>query len=588
MKKKSILAQLMSFAGKYKYLTYASWILSATSALVALMTYYCIWKIIREVLIVAPDFSQAQNIVSNGWFAVGFAASSVLIYIAGLLCSHLSAFRIATNIRSQLMRHIFKLPIGEIERIGSGKLRKTVHECAAATETYLAHRLPDRAGAVVTPLGILFLLLFFDWRLGLLCLAPIALGFFALTKMTGMGENKMKQYENALSDMANQAVEYVRGMPVIKTFGQTIFSFKKFKRSIDYYKHWAISYTRQCQYPWITYIVIINSVFIFLIFAGLYFTRTGLENKFITDFLFYVIISPVISVTLSKIMYQSRDALQVKDALERINSVFAIKPLYQSLLPQKPKDTSIELQNVSYGYDGKTYALNDVSFRIEHGQTVAFVGPSGGGKTTLAGLLARFFDPQKGNILIGGTDIKQIEKKDLVNTISFVFQNNRLLKTSILENVRLAKPDASRSEVLEALEKAQCKDILEKLPSGADTVIGTDGIFLSGGQQQRIAIARVILKNTPIVILDEATAFADPDNETLIQKAFGELSKNRTVIMIAHRLSTVINADKIFVVKDGRIEESGTYEQLERQNGIFARMWQNFQTSVKWKVAKEV
>ena len=589
MKKQSNLSRLLMIAGSYRYLTYASWILSAISALIALVPYYFIWQVMREVLEVAPDFSRAQNLTYNGWMAVMFAVIAVLVYIAGLMCSHLGAFRIATNLRLQSMNHIVKLPLGFAEHFGSGKLRKIVNESSAATETYLAHQLPDRANALATPCGLLVLLFVFDWRLGLLSLAPVLLGFLIMMAMTGKEmQQKMKEYQNALDDMAGEAVEYVRGIPVVKTFGQTIFSFKKFKDSIDRYKVWVIAYTKQLRTPMMFYTAAINGVFVFLIAGALLFTQDQVTTEFLLNLVFYIIITPIISVTLTRIMFQSENAMIVDDALQRIDSVLNLEPLKETAHPKHPKDGSVELEQVHFSYDGEKEVLKGVSLSIRAGQTVAFVGPSGGGKTTLANLISRFFDPQSGTVRVGGVDVRDIPKEELMNTVSFVFQNSRLIKASVFENVRLGKPEATREEVMAALKNAQCDDILEKLPDGMDTVIGTKGVYLSGGEQQRIAIARVMLKNTPIIILDEATAFADPDNETRVQAAFSKLSQGKTVIMIAHRLSTVAGADRIYVVKDGQIAESGSSRELMERGGLFARMWQNYQTSIQWKVQKEV
>lgn len=589
MKKQSNLSRLLTIAGSYRYLTYASWILSAISALIALVPYYFIWQVMREVLEVAPDFSRAQNLTYNGWMAVMFAVIAVLVYIAGLMCSHLGAFRIATNLRLQSMNHIVKLLLGFAEHFGSGKLRKIVNESSAATETYLAHQLPDRANALATPCGLLVLLFVFDWRLGLLSLAPVLLGFLIMMAMTGKEmQQKMKEYQNALDDMSNEAVEYVRGIPVVKTFGQTIFSFKKFKDSIDRYKVWVIAYTKQLRTPMMFYTAAINGVFVFLIAGALLFTQDQVTTEFLLNLVFYIIITPIISVTLTRIMFQSENAMIVDDALQRIDSVLNLEPLKETAHPMHPKDGSVELEQVHFSYNGEKDVLNGISISIPAGQTVAFVGPSGGGKTTLANLISRFFDPQSGTVRVGGVDVRDIPKEELMNTVSFVFQNSRLIKASIFENVRLGKPEATREEVMAALKNAQCDDILEKLPDGMDTVIGTKGVYLSGGEQQRIAIARVMLKNTPIIILDEATAFADPDNETRVQAAFSKLSQGKTVIMIAHRLSTVAGADRIYVVKDGQIAESGSSRELMERGGLFARMWQNYQTSIQWKVQKEV
>lgn len=588
MKKQSDLSRLMGYAGNYRYFTYASWVLSAVSALVALVPFVYIWKILRDVLNAAPDYAQAVNIPHYGWMAVLFAVLAYLIYIAALMCSHLSAFRVATNLRLEVSEHLATLPLGFTETFGSGKLRKIIHESTGAAETFLAHQLPDKYNAMATPIGLLVLLLVFDWRLGLLSLVPVALGFVIMSAMTGRRmADKMRQYGNALESMSNEAVEYVRGIPVVKTFGQSVFSFKKFKATIDEYEKWVIAYTKELRMPMMLYTAAINGVFAFLIVGGLLFTRNGVTSEFLLNLLFYIIITPVISLTLTRIMYMSENELVVADALARVDSVLDAEPVPENDHPRHPKDASVSLKDVHFSYDSKTDVIKGVSLKIQPGQTVAFVGPSGGGKSTLANLVCRFFDVQSGSVRVGEADVRDIPKEELMDTISFVFQNSRLLKGSILDNVRLGRPQATEAEVLAALKAAQCMDIVEKFPAGIHTVIGTKGVYLSGGEQQRIAIARAMLKNVPILILDEATAFADPDNEAKVQAAFAQLAKGKTVLMIAHRLSTVANANCIYVVQDGQIVESGTKDELCAQNGLFARMWQEYQASVQWKVAKE-
>ena len=588
MKKQSDLSRLMGYAGNYRYFTYASWVLSAVSALVALVPFVYIWKILRDVLNAAPDYAQAVNIPHYGWMAVLFAVLAYIIYIAALMCSHLSAFRVATNLRLEVSEHLATLPLGFTETFGSGKLRKIIHESTGAAETFLAHQLPDKYNAMATPIGLLVLLLVFDWRLGLLSLVPVALGFVIMSAMTGRRmADKMRQYGNALESMSNEAVEYVRGIPVVKTFGQSVFSFKKFKATIDEYEKWVIAYTKELRMPMMLYTAAINGVFAFLIVGGLLFTRNGVTSEFLLNLLFYIIITPVISLTLTRIMYMSENELVVADALARVDSVLDAEPVPENDHPRHPKDASVSLKDVHFSYDGKTDVIKGVSLKIQPGQMVAFVGPSGGGKSTLANLICRFFDVQSGSVRVGEADVRDIPKEELMDTISFVFQNSRLLKGSILDNVRLGRAQATEAEVLAALKAAQCMDIVEKFPEGIHTVIGTKGVYLSGGEQQRIAIARAMLKNAPILLLDEATAFADPDNEVRVQAAFAQLAKGKTVIMIAHRLSTVASADCIYVVQDGQIAESGTKDELCAQNGLFARMWQDYQASVQWKVAKE-
>lgn len=588
MKKQSDLSRLLGYAGKRKYFSYASWVLAALSALVALAPFYFIFNIIKEVFETTPDFGNAKNLIFNGWMAVLFAVIGYLLYIAALMCSHMAAFRVATNMRKDVLSHLVKLPLGYVEEAGSGRLRKIINDSTAASETYLAHQLPDKAVAVATPIGLIALLFIFDWKLGLLSLIPVVLAFLIMASMTGKKmAQKMKEYQNSLDAMSNEAVEYVRGIPVVKTFGQTVFSFKRFKATIDNYEKWVISYTKDLRIPMMLYTAAINSVFVFLIVAALIFTKNGVTNEFLLNLIFYIIITPVISLTLTKMMYQSENAMIVADALQRVDTILDAEQLPEAVNGKKPADSSIEFRNVSYSYDGVKNAVENVSLNIHSGSTVAFVGPSGSGKSTMENLISRFFDVSEGQVLVGGVDVRNIKKEILMDNVSFVFQNSHLIKGTILDNVRMARPQASKEEVMNALEKSQCMDIVKKLPNGVDTVVGTNGVYLSGGEQQRIAIARVMLKNAPVVILDEATAFADPDNEVMVQKAFSELAKDRTVIMIAHRLSTVAGADRIYVLKDGKIEEYGKYNELINNGGMFSKMWNDYRHSVDWKVSKE-
>ena len=587
-KKNDTMQKLFVYAGKYRYLMILSWVLAFVSGIVALMPFYCIWKMIREVL---QSTGNLQNITQYGWQAVGMAILAMVIYILALVCSHLAAFRIQANLRSSLMRHILKLPSGMMDKEGTGKLRKTVNECSEATETYIAHQLPDKYVATATPIGLGILLFVFDFRLGLLSLVPVVLGFLIMGTM--MGENmkkKMVEYQNALEEMSNEAVEYVRGIPVVKTFGQTVFSFRRFEESIHKYEKWTISYTRDLCMPMTGYTVAINSVFAFLIAGAFLFgnIRSGsVDNVFLLNLLFYIIITPVITVTLTKMMYAGENAMVIEDSMNRMNSVLEMKPLPESVKKEEMKDSSVVFDHVSYRYEGNdTDALHDVSFTVHTGEHVAFVGPSGGGKTTLAGLTARFMDASEGIVCVGGTDVRNIDQKELMDNVSYVFQDSRLLKTSIFENVRMGKKDATREEVRQALEDACCKDIIDKLPEGMDTVIGSSGTYLSGGEMQRISIARAMLKSAPILILDEATAFADPDNEAMVQKAFSRLSEGKTVIMIAHRLSSITDADKIYVLKEGSIAESGSHEELLNKEGLYAHMWNAYNHAVNWKAGE--
>lgn len=581
--------RLFEYADNYKYLTIASWVLATVSAFIALVPFYYIWRLIKEVIRVSPDFDRAQNLSAYGWCAVESAVLAMLIYMGGLICSHLAAFHVQATMRSRLMRHIMSLPLGSMDEDGSGKVRKIINESSAATETYLAHQLPDKCVATATPIGLVVLLLVFDWRLGLLSLIPVVLGFAIMSTMMGANmKKKMEEYQNALEEMSSEAVEYVRGIPVVKTFGQSVFSFKRFRDSIKKYEKWTIAYTKNLRIPMMGLTTAINSVFAILIAATFWLggVKSGsADGTFLLNLMFYIIITPIITVTMTKMMYAGENVMIVEDALNRIDGLLEKKPLPQSVNPEKPQDASISFKNVSYRYDGASDdAIHNISLDIKSGEHIAFVGPSGGGKSTLAKLIARFADVNSGFIEIGGVNVKNIKASDLMNTVSFVFQDSKLLKMSIFDNVRMGNKNAMREEVIEALHNAQCDDIIEKLPGGIDTVIGSKGTYLSGGETQRIAIARAMLKNAPILILDEATAFADPDNEAKVQVAFSKLSEGKTVIMIAHRLSSVTEVDRIYVLKNGQICQSGTHENLLSQDGLYAHMWKEFNKSVSWKV----
>ena len=581
--------RLFEYADNYKYLTIASWVLATVSAFIALVPFYYIWRLIKEVIRVSPDFDRAQNLSAYGWCAVGSSVLAMLIYMGGLICSHLAAFHVQATMRSRLMRHIMSLPLGSMDEDGSGKVRKIINESSAATETYLAHQLPDKCVATATPIGLVVLLLVFDWRLGLLSLILVVLGFAIMSTMMGANmKKKMEEYQNALEEMSSEAVEYVRGIPVVKTFGQSVFSFKRFRDSIKKYEKWTIAYTKDLRVPMMGLTTAINSVFAILIAATFWLggVKSGsADGTFLLNLMFYIIITPIITVTMTKMMYAGENVMIVEDALNRIDGLLEKKPLPQSVNPEKPQDASISFKNVSYRYDGASDdAIHNISLDIKSGEHIAFVGPSGGGKSTLAKLIARFADVNSGFIEIGGVNVKNIKASDLMNTVSFVFQDSKLLKMSIFDNVHMGNKNAMREEVIEALHNAQCDDIIEKLPGGIDTVIGSKGTYLSGGETQRIAIARAMLKNAPILILDEATAFADPDNEAKVQAAFSKLSEGKTVIMVAHRLSSVTEVDRIYVLKNGQICQSGTHENLLSQDGLYAHMWKEFNKSVSWKV----
>lgn len=588
-KKQSALSRLMDIAGEHKYLVYLSWILAVLSAWIALVPFYDVWRIIKEILEVKPDYANATHITAYGWQAVGFALLAMAAYIAALMCSHKAAFRVQSNMRVSMMKHIMKLPLGYVESEGTGKIRKVVNDSSAATETFIAHNLPDKAVSAATPVGLLVMMMVFDWRLGLISLIPAAIAFILMgTLMMGpkMAED-MKQYQNSLETMSAEAVEYVRGIPVVKTFGQTVFSFKRFKAAIDDYEKWTLDYTKSMMLPMIGFTTASNGIFAALIIAAYTLGGNQITTQFALNLIFYILITSTLTTTLMKVAYAGESQMIVEDALNRMDGIFAVSPLPQSDKKSIPKDSSISIENVTFAYDeSKDNAIDGITMHVKAGEHVALVGPSGGGKTTLASLIARFWDVKSGSIRLGDADVKDIDAKELMNQVSYVFQDSKLLKMSILENVRMGRPDAGDDEVMKALQAAQCMDIIEKFPDGVNTVIGSKRIYVSGGEAQRLSIARAFLKNAPVLILDEATAFADPDNERLVQKAFENLAKDKTVIMIAHRLSTVTDADCIYVLKDGRIAESGTHDELTAKNGIYTHMWNEYNKSVNWQVGR--
>lgn len=586
-KKENIMQVINDYAGSYRHLITFGRLLAAASAFVGMVPYYILWKIIR----IAVENGDTSEITGLAWKAFGVMVCSMIMYVAALMCTHVSAFRVQAAMRSRLMRHVIELPLGVFDREGTGKIRRIVSDSSAATETYIAHNLPDKAVAAATPVGLIVLMLAFDWRIGLICLIPAALGFVLLMTLMGREtQRKMTEYQNSLEVMSNEATEYVRGIPVVKTFGQTVSSFRRFKMALDDYEKWCIDYTVSMRKSMIGFITGINTVFVALVCSAYMFSGDGVTDKLILNMMYYIIITPLLTVALTKTAYSGEQAMKVTDSIKRIDGILNMKKFDGA---QKDRadaagnmtDHSIELDHVSYRYaDAAGDAVHDLSLKIEQGQHVALVGPSGGGKSTTAAVIARFFDVTEGAVRIGGVDVRDISQESLMDMVSFVFQDSRLIKGTILDNVRMAKPEASEAEVMAALEKAQCMDIIEKQPNGIYTVIGSAGTYLSGGEQQRIAIARAFLKDAPILIVDEATAFADPDNEVRVQRAFEALSEGRTLIMIAHRLTTVMDADRIFVLKDGMCVESGRHEELMAANGIYSQMYDEYIKSVDWKV----
>lgn len=583
--------RLLNYSGNYKYLTIVGMFLSALSAICLLVPFVYIWNVVNALLAVAPDFTKAQNLDVYAINAFTFAVLGIILNFFGLMGTHLSAFKNEKNMKDAAIKHLLKLPLGYFSNHTSGGLRKIIDYSTAKTEIFLAHQLFDLTGAIMTPIVFLILLFSFDWRLGLICLIPIILCFvFMYPMFSKESRNSMEKYEKYLEEMNGEAVEYVRGIPVTKAFQQSIYSFKNFINAIKNYGKFSAEYSMSTHIPMTAFTVSINGFFALLIPAGILLAGSVVDVKFFANFMFYIIFTPICAVMMMKIMTVSQDWMLASCALDSIEAILNENPLVDPINPQKPKNHSIEFEGVYFDYenaDGDEHILNDVNLKINENETVALVGPSGGGKTTIASLIPRFWDVNQGSIKVGDVDVRDISTKELMKNISFVFQNTTLFKDSIYNNVAIGRKGASRDDVKKALSLTQCDDIIDELPDGINTVMGSEGTYLSGGQQQRIALARAVLKDAPIIILDEATALADPENEYLIQKAISEITKDKTVIMIAHRLSSVKNVDKIYVVENGRIVEEGNHHTLIDSGGIYSRMWDEFNQSIQWKVKSE-
>lgn len=588
-KKQNSLSRILHYAGAYRKLTLLGCVLSAVSAALGLLPYVCIWLTARTALAVWPEKPDVLALTRYGWLAVWFAVASIAFYFAALMCTHIAAFRTAKNIRESAMAHVLQLPLGYFSAHQSGRLRKLIDDNAGLTEDLLAHKLPDLAAAVLTPILAIVVLFIFDWRMGLLCLLTMVLAVLSMCMMMG-GKNAgfFHRYQQEIERMSGEAVEYVRGIPVVKMFQQTVYSFKAFYSAIQDYSDLASQYAMSCRIGQTCFLTAVNGTFALLIPVALLLASGGNIRLVLVNFIFYALFAPACGGMINRIMYMSEATMEADEAIGRLDELLSQKPLPEAAAKKQPKDASVSFDDVTFTYPESTApALSHVTFSIEPGQTAALVGPSGGGKTTAASLIPRFWDVDSGSVRVGGADVRELDSHALMKHVAFVFQDTHLFKLSLLENIRAARPDATREEVLAAADAAQCADILAKLPHGIDTVIGEKGIYLSGGEQQRIALARAILKDAPIVLLDEATAFADPENEHRIQKAFEQLTRGKTVLMIAHRLTTVQDADRILVLSEGSIAEQGTHEELLSLGGVYAGMWKDYQQSLQWKVGKE-
>ena len=585
------IGELLSFAGSRRWLSYLGCALSAVSQLLSFGPYVCIWLVARDLIAVAPNWQAATGIGTYGWWAAGFAAASILVYFCALMCTHLAAFRCASNMRKQVTEHLMGLPLGYFDTHATGELRRIVDGCAASTETLLAHMLPDVAGSVAMVVGMLVLLFVFDWRLGAACMVSVVVSLAALmAMMSGEGMRFMKQYMGALMSMNKTGTEYVRGIPVVKVFQQTVHSFKAFHDSITEYARMAQDYAGTfCRMPQVVNFTALNGLVVFLLPVALLLAPGEADfARFLANFAFYAIFSAVIPTAMAKLMFVSEASQMAGDSMARVRSVMDVAPLVAPAAPRHPQGNDVRFEDVTFTYEGATEpAVSGVSFEVPAGSTLALVGPSGGGKSTCASLIPRFWDADSGRVLVGGVDVRDIDPAELMDQVAFVFQTNRLFSQTLAENVRAARPDATDEQVLQALHDAQCDDIVAKLPQGMDTMLGSGGTYLSGGEVQRVALARAILKDAPIVVLDEATAFADPENEALIQRALARLAAGRTVIMIAHRLSTVVRVDKIVVLDHGQVAESGRHEELLAKGGLYARMWADYEKAASWKISAD-
>ena len=596
-RRRSPIMRLLGFSGGYGKFTIVGCVLSGVNALCSIATLVCVWFVLRDLIAAAPDWSAVPGVAGYGVAALAFALAGLAIYFAALMCTHIAAFRTATNMRAAALEHLSRAPLGYFDTHATGELRRVIEGATGLTEGVLAHRFPDFVGALAAPVAYLVVMFAIDWVMGLLCLVPIIVSAACmLWMMAGGGDDEntsmmtfMKNYQDALDRMNKGAVEYVRGIPVVKVFQQTVRSFSTFRESIRAYREFASAYVRLCTPPQVAQLVAINGTFAMLVPAGILIARnTGDFPAFLSDFLFYVVFSALTTMMMTKVMYASQALTEAQDAVMRIERILDA-PVMADADPVQaavPADDSIEFDHVTFSYPGADApALSNVNLRVPAGATVALVGPSGGGKTTAASLVPRFWDPCEGAVRIGGVDVRNIPLSDLMDRVAFVFQNDRLFKRSLADNIRAARPDATQSEVEAAARAAQCDDIIAKFPDGLDTVVGARGVYLSGGERQRIALARAILKDAPIVVLDEATAFADPENEALIQKALATLARGKTVLMIAHRLTTVMDADAICVLDEGRVAEQGTHAELAKAGGLYARMWDDYRTSVSWRIA---
>lgn len=580
-KKKSILKRLMPYAGKKSILFYIAMIMSAISGIMVLMPMVFIHRIINSLILnETVDFVYVRE---NSIYAATFAGLGLFIYLIGLILSHVFAFEVEDNIIKSSVKKLINKPLGYFDDKESGRIRKVIISGASETHSFLAHQLPDMAMTVISPIVLFVFFFMFDWKLGLVSMVPIIIGMILMSSMMTSETKKMKEeYYEDLSNLSSQTVEYVRGIPVVKTFAQSIESFDKLYSLIIKIKDLVLKLTMSYTNKMSWFGTISTSTAFFLVPVALLLIKfNGNLANVVANSVIYFLIGPIFAVFIMRTATIKQFSYFAELALDKIENILEYDDFIYG--DKTSSEVGIEFKNVSFSYGGEN-VLDNISFKVERGEQVALVGMSGSGKTTIARLAARFYDIKSGEILIGGINIKDFEKEALMKKIAFVFQNSKLFKMSLRENLLIAKPDATDEEIDNALINSGCKEIIKGLKNGLDTVYGTRGTYFSGGEAQRLSIARAFLKDADIIILDEATAFADPENEHLIQESFKKLSKNKTTLMIAHRLSTVVDADKILVIDKGRIVEEGKHSDLINMNGHYKKLWDEYQKSVNWKI----
>ncbi len=586
-KKEALFKKFNPYMGNKKTYIPMAIVFSSCSAVFSIVPFYYIWKICNEVFAKGSEIS-ASNVKHYSWMIFIFAFIGIATYFIALMLSHFAAFEIEMGLKKTGFERVMKMPLGFFNTQSSGKIRKVINDGAAGTHTFLAHQLPDMAGTIISPLLVLVIFFYFDWRLGLAALVPLGLSFVVMSTMTNKdGRELQKKYFDSLEEMSAESVEYVRAIPVVKTFGQSVKSFTRFYNSINNYKDLVIMFTKLWTKPYSLYLVLIESTAFFLIPVSiLLINSNGDIGTVLSNFILYILVAPLLGMVMMKSMFFAQQKDVANQSIDRFNDLFKYDEIEYPENSVDFVDQTVEFKDVSFSYDKEKDVLENISFKVNKGETLALVGASGSGKTTIARLAARFWDVKNGEVLIGGKNIKEYSKEVLMDNISFVFQNTELFKTSLKENISFGRDDLTEEDIQNALEKSRAKEIIEKLENGLETVIGTKGTYLSGGEKQRIALARAFIKNAPIVLLDEATAFADPENEHLIQAALKDLSKGKTTIMIAHRMTTVKDADNIAVIDNGKIVEYGNHNELMAKDGLYKKMWNEYQSSIEWNIKK--